>query len=101
MKDFFKKLKNLLSTRAEITIQIIDQNFNCHPPDPISVEGLLVADEVGKAAKRGSSQGVNLKSEWLNHIKFHDHVKKQLLMDKNGKDFCILLTKPKEEEIAT
>ena len=99
--NLWRKLKNLLSLRTEITIQIIDKNFNCHSPEPIVVDGLLIDGELGKAIDIGDSQGVTLKSGWLNRTSFKDKIKKQLLMDKNGKDFCILLTKPKEEEIPT
>ena len=100
MGKFLKKLRNLLSLRTEITIQIIDKNFNYHNPEPIIVEGLLVDDEVGKVVEHGSSQGVNLKAGWLNRMEtvLGDKIRKQFLVGKNGKDFCILLTKPKPEE---
>ena len=103
MGKFLKKLKNLLSLRTEITIQIIDKNFNYHNPEPIIVEGLLVDDEVGKVVEHGASQGVNLKAGWLNRMEtvLGNKIRKQFLVGKNGKDFCILLTKPKEEEIST
>jgi hypothetical protein len=101
LKQFLKKLKNLLLLRTEITIQIIDKNFVPHNPEPVKVEGLLVDNEVGKVVDHGSSQGVNLKGGWLNHTSLRDYIKKQLLMDKEGKDYWILLTKPKEEEIPT
>ena len=100
---FFKKLKNLLSLRTEITVQIIDRNFNYRNPEPVIVEGLLVDDEVGKVVEHGSSQGVNLKVGWLNRMEtaLGEKIRKQFLVGKNGKDFCILLTKPKEEELST
>ena len=103
MGKFLKKLRNLLSLRTEITIQIIDKNFNYHNPEPIIVEGLLVDDEVGKVVEHGASQGVNLKAGWLNRMEtvLGNKIRKQFLVGKNGKDFCILLTKPKEEEPAT
>ena len=103
MGKFLKKLRNLLSLRTEITIQIIDKNFNYHNPEPIIVEGLLVDDEVGKVVEHGASQGVNLKAGWLNRMEtvLGNKIRKQFLVGKNGKDFCILLTKPKEEEIPT
>ena len=101
--NILKKLKNLLSLRTEITIQIIDKNFNYHNPEPITVEGLLVDDEISKVVNHGTSQGVNLKIGWLNRMEtaLGDKIRKQFLVGKNGKDFCILLTKPKQEEIST
>ena len=98
-----KKLKNLFSLRTEITVQIIDKNFNYHNPEPVTVEGLLVDDEVGKVVEHGSSQGVNLKLGWLNRMEtaLGEKIRKQFLVGKNGKDFCILLTKPKPEELST
>ena len=101
--NFLKKLKNLLSLRTEITVQIIDKNFNYHNPEPITVEGLLVDDEISKVVNHGTSQGVNLKAGWLNRMEtaLGDKIRKQFLVGKNGRDFCILLTKPKQEEVST
>ena len=102
LKKLYKKFRNILSLRTEITIQIIDKNFNYHNPEPVTVEGLLVDDEISKVVNHGASQGVNLKAGWLNRMEtaLGDKIRKQFLVGKNGKNFCILLTKPKEEEIA-
>jgi len=101
LKHFFKKLKNLLSTRAEITVQIIDKNFNCHDIDPILVEAFVYADEQGKVVPIGNSQGASVDLKWLTKMELSvgDKIRKQFLKHKNGEDFCVLLTKPKEEEI--
>jgi len=99
LRNFLKKLKNLLLTRTEITIQIIDKNFTPHNPEPVIVEGLLVDDDIlKKVTKRGGSQGINLKPSWLNLISRQKHVKPRLLISKERNEHYILLVKPKEEE---
>ena len=102
-KSFREKLKSLFSLRTEITIQIIDKDFNYHNADPIIVEGSVLADEQGKIVDIGNSQGSSIDLKWLSKLSISvgDKIRKQLLMDKNGRDFCILLTKPKKEEIST
>lgn len=96
---FLRKLKNLLSTRAEITIQIIDKNFNRIDPTPVQVEGLEVDREIRKVMDLGHSNAMTLKGGWVNHVNHRGYIKQQLITDKEGKEYWILLCKPKEEEI--
>uniref|UniRef100_A0A6H1ZY36 Uncharacterized protein n=1 Tax=viral metagenome TaxID=1070528 RepID=A0A6H1ZY36_9ZZZZ len=88
-----------MSTRAEITIQIIDKNFNRIDPVPVLVEGLEVDREYRKVMDLGHSNAVTLKGGWVSHINYRGYIKQQLLTDKEGKDYFILLRKPKEEEV--
>ena len=96
---FLSKLKKLLFMRGEITIQIIDKNFNYHNPEPITVEGFLIDEEFRKVLDVGSSQGVTFKGKWLSLTSTNGRVKQQLLIDKERNDHYILLTKPKEGEV--
>ena len=94
-----QKLKNLLFARTELTILILDKNFTPHNPEPVTLKGFVVDEDVRKVLDVGSSQGVTFKGKWLSLTSTNGRVKQQLLIDKERNDHYILLTKPKEGEV--
>lgn len=99
MKNPLKKVKDLLFRRVEITVQFLDKNFTPHNPEPVTLKGFVVDEDVRKVLDVGSSQAVTCKPKWWELTIYQGRVKQQLLFFQEGKYHGILLTKPKEEEI--
>lgn len=102
-RGWVKRLKSLFGKDYGVIIQIVEKNFRRvtekQNPVPVAVAGLEADIECRKVLDVGNSKGLSFKEAWLTLTSHKEYVKQQLVTDEKGENYCILLTKPSDDEL--
>ena len=101
LTNILKRLYHrIFDTKVIVNVEVIPRNFKRfkekRDPIPIEIKGYELDCDYGKVIDIGHSRGVTISPNWLDA----EIVEKKWFVDEKGEK-GILLTKPKEEEIAT